>query len=151
MFFRLNELINSDSHSFFCLHSILGKEGHPMERVWSHFSNCCEAPPYPVPYPFLQIYWHLLDMYLGLGLACSGGSVPSLFHLVINSLYDSGPWPEREYMLTLDSDEYLMKGLLTGVWMELRKPTNDPEAPRDSNIKMPLLLHAQRSKGRQQS
>lgn len=129
--------------SFFCSHSILGKGGHLMERIWVQclkflwYHNFF----YPPSFPFVQIYQHLLNIYHKqcLCLAWTRGSNLGFYSLPLPScykysLYQSGPWPETECMLILDSDENVMKALIIEVWMQLRKPTSEqrPQASRSS-------------------
>ena len=79
------------------------------------------ALPYPVSFPVFQIYWLLLNIYcqecLALWLAFSGGSEMGLYSLPFlsrykYSLYQSGPWEETEYMLTMDFDENYQRDYL---------------------------------------
>ena len=60
---RLNSLINPAYSSFFCWHSILGKGGHLMERIWVLCLNflCVKSvllyPSHTPYFRFISIYW----------------------------------------------------------------------------------------------
>lgn len=118
---------------FFCSHSMLGEGGHQVERIWVLYLKFLRYHDffYPVSFPFVQIYQHLLNIYHKqcLCLAWIRDSKLGLYSLPLPScykysLYQSGPWPRTEWMLTMDSDENLMKGLNTRVWMQLKQKSD---------------------------
>lgn len=121
LLFGLNELINPDFLSSVHIAYWERRSWKDLSPVSKILVKC--ALLYPVSHPFVQIYQHLLNIYYkqcqALCLACVGVLKWDYSLLLLScykySLCQSGPWPEKEYTLTLDSDENLMKGLFIEV------------------------------------